>query len=77
MTVARCPTCRQPMPEPGRAVRRCYDCRKPIGRHHKWTWEPREGVITIVHRHCDNPTSYHPPGEAPVPPSSLFDGEAA
>lgn len=68
---ARCPHCRQPMPEPGRTVRRCYDCRKPITRHHKWTAEPREGVLTLVHRNCENPESYEAPGAEPALSTAL------
>lgn len=74
---ARCPTCKQPMPAPPKLVRSCFDCKLPIGRHHKWAWVRREGMLTCAHRHCSNPTSYRPRGEEPVAPAPLFDGAAA
>lgn len=77
MKPSRCPHCHQPMPTPAKVVRTCFDCRQPVGRHHKWTWAQRDGVLTLVHRHCDNPTSYEPLGESPIAPAPLFDGEAA
>lgn len=72
----RCPHCNQPMPQPAKRVRSCFDCKRAITRHDKWTWDEREGVLTCVHRHCDNPESYHPKGADPVAPAPLFD-EAA
>lgn len=58
MIQERCPTCHQPIPV--KPMRICYDCKKAIHQHHKWTWQEREKVLTCVHRHCDNPTSYTP-----------------
>lgn len=73
----RCPHCHQAMPTPSKAIRVCHDCGKPITRHAKWTWGQRDGVLTCVHRHCDNPESYNPKGEDPIAPAPLFEGEAA
>jgi len=56
MTIERCCTCKQPLGS--RPTRVCYDCKKPMGNHDKWTYQERKGVMTMVHRHCDNPTSY-------------------
>jgi hypothetical protein len=64
----RCPHCQQPIPEAARLVRSCFDCKQPIRRHDKWTWAERGGVLTCVHRHCDNPDSYNPPGAPAEPP---------
>lgn len=58
----RCPTCKQPMPPPAKPkIRRCYDCKKELGRHDKYTLEERgeEGILTFVHRCCENPEWYH------------------
>jgi hypothetical protein len=73
----RCPHCHQPMPQPKPKGRQCFDCKGPIGRHDKWTWAERNDVLTCVHRHCDNPESYHPKGANPIAPAPLFDAEAA
>lgn len=74
----RCPHCNQPYPQPVKLVRSCYDCKKPIVRHDKWKWDWRTGVLTSVHRHCDNPQSYQPAGSPqPEPDAPLFDTEAA
>lgn len=59
--IERCPTCKQTIPQ-SPPVRICADCQHPIARHDKFTYR----TITIdagqaqvlVHRHCDNPTSY-------------------
>ena len=76
--MTRCPHCHQPMPSPVRVVRRCFDCGEPITRHAKWTWQQRQGVLTVVHRHCENPESYDPPGTTkPIAPAPLFDGAAS
>lgn len=75
--IRRCPHCQQQMPEPAKLVRACRDCGQPIRRHDKWTWAERGGVLTCVHRHCDNPQSYHPKGAEPVAPAPLFDAEGA
>lgn len=73
-----CPHCKQPIPQPRRVVRSCYDCKAPIRRHDKWSWAERgEGILTSVHRHCDNPQGYGP-AEAETPPKApLFDGGAS
>jgi hypothetical protein len=73
----RCPTCNQPMPSPTKVIRSCFDCHQPITRHAKWTWQERQGVLTAVHRHCENPESYEPAGEPPKPPHAPLFGEAA
>lgn len=52
----RCLMCGHPIKVEARRV--CFDCRSPIGNHHKWMWVERAGVPTCVHRHCDEPTSY-------------------
>lgn len=69
----RCPHCAQIIPAPKPKGRICFDCKGSIRLHDKWTWAERTGVLTCVHRHCDNPDSYHPPGHDPVAPSPLFD----
>ncbi len=74
---ARCPHCGQTIQPPKPKGRSCFDCKTPIGLHHKWIWAERNGVQTSVHRHCDNPESYHPPGADPVAPAPLFDERAA
>lgn len=43
----------------------------------KWTLAQRNGVLTPVHRHCDNPNSYYPAGQAPVAPAPLLEWRAA
>ena len=58
MSAERCPTCKQPIPT--KPMRVCFDCGEQIRIHHKWTWNTRNGVLTCVHRHCDNPQSYRP-----------------
>jgi hypothetical protein len=76
--IDRCPHCQQQIPQPPKLVRTCYDCRKPIARHDKWKWDQRAGVLTSVHRHCDNPDSYQPPGQETASPAApLFDEAAA
>jgi hypothetical protein len=65
------------MPKPAKRVRTCFDCKKPITRHAKWTWADRGGVLTCVHRHCENPESYNPRGADPLAPTPLFEGRAA
>jgi len=54
-----CPTCQRPLSPP--APRVCFECQKPILRHHKYTWIMLDGdrnLSTVVHRHCDRPTEY-------------------
>lgn len=60
-------------PENAGAARRCYDCRVMIDRFGKWSLEPRNGIMTPVHRHCDNPNSYYPLGQEELPPAPLLD----
>jgi hypothetical protein len=57
MTTERCPCCQQPLPgAPVKGPRRkCYDCGKPMGQHHKYTYQEREGILTVVHRVCAHP----------------------
>ena len=61
MTQGRCPTCKQPLDARPRRV--CFDCKVPITRHHKWTFQVREGIMTIVHRVCEHPTMSMTPAE--------------
>jgi hypothetical protein len=71
----RCPHCAQTMPETEKRVRTCFDCKAPIRLHDKWTWGERSGVLTCIHRHCENPQSYDPAGPREPAPAPLFDGE--
>lgn len=58
----RCPTCNQPITvkQVRVAARTCFDCKVPMKVDHKWTYQQRNGVMTPVHQHCDNPVSYLP-----------------
>lgn len=69
----RCPHCDQTLPSPKPKGRVCFDCRLSISRHDKWHWDERQGVLTCVHRHCDNPEGYYPKGAEPVSPAPLFE----
>ena len=72
----RCPHCAQPMPEPGKLVRVCYDCKNPIRRHDKWMWAERANVSTATcTAHCENPESLQSGREQPSAAAPLFDGE--
>lgn len=53
-----CPTCSQRMP--ARPVRICTACGVAIIRGHKWQFFRKGGLVTLRHRHCDNPSSYFP-----------------
>lgn len=53
----RCLMCKQEIEPEGR-VRECFDCKRSIKLHDKWTWARRHGILTCVHRNCDDPTSY-------------------
>ncbi|MDR7232809.1 hypothetical protein J2X45_003919 [Caulobacter sp. BE264] len=68
-----------PAEAPRRPVRACFDCNRPIAARDKWTLAQRGGVLTTVHRHCDNPSSYYAKGLDPIAPAPLLDwaGEAA
>lgn len=50
--IPRCPECKRPMGSPTRI---CWDCKKPITRHHKWT-VGADGRIR--HRICSDPEAY-------------------
>jgi len=65
VTINRCPACKQRIyATPERpAVRVCYDCKKPIANHDKWTMQEREGILTPVHRICAHPSMYVLPSE--------------
>jgi hypothetical protein len=57
----------------GRRARSCFDCGSAIGVSGKWALEQRAGVLTPVHRHCDNPDSYYAKGAEPIAPAPLLD----
>ena len=49
------------MPAPPKVnIRVCYDCKRPLNRHDKYTMQPRgdEEILTFVHRCCENPEWY-------------------
>jgi len=60
-----------------RPARVCFDCGRTMGQGTKWTLAQRTGVLTPVHRHCDNPNSYFPAGQAPLAPAPLLEWRAA
>lgn len=60
MAKDRCPTCKQAIPSKPTPKRICHDCGKIMSRYDKWTLQERNGVMTMVHRYCDNPESYRP-----------------
>lgn len=70
-----------PVEAPSRASRVCFDCGRAIAAGHKWALAQRGGVITTVHKHCDNPSSYYAKGLDQIAPAPLLDwaqeGEAA
>lgn len=66
-----------PPETPRRPARVCFDCSGLIAQRDKWTLAKRGGVLTTIHRHCDNPGSYYARGAAPVAPAPLLDWEAA
>ena len=41
-----------------RAAKICHKCRKPVCKDHKWMYVTTKKGSYIVHRHCDNPSSY-------------------
>lgn len=55
-----CPCCGHVFQPPARRV--CHDCGRPMSNHHKWTLQPRgaDGILTPVHRNCDDPEAYVP-----------------
>lgn len=59
-----CPHCKQKMPPEYEPIKICHECQNPFHRDHKWKYkkvEWNDKVATVmVHRHCDNPSSYHP-----------------
>lgn len=54
-----CPTCRRPFGTKARRV--CDVCKKPILRHHKWTFEGSR----VRHRFCEDPEAYQRKESAP------------
>lgn len=65
-------------PEPQRRpVRACADCGHAIGQNGKWKLAQSGGVLTPVHRHCDNPDSHFPKGAEQIAPAPLLDWMAA
>jgi len=66
-----------PAETPRRPVRTCFDCSQQIGQHGKWTLAQRGGVLTTVHRHCDNPNSRYARDAQPVAPAPLLEWRAA
>ena len=57
----RCPTCKQPIRKDKPLTRKCYKCKEFIRLHHKYRLvDIGEGIVVMMHRHCDNPASYLP-----------------
>jgi hypothetical protein len=52
----------------GRQRRVCADCHMAMGRGHKWSLQPRAGLLTPVHFSCIAPTTRGPrPAPEPAP----------
>lgn len=66
-----------PKGERRQPIRSCADCGQAIGQHGKWKLAQRGGVLTPVHRHCDNPDSHFPKGAEQAAPAPLLDWMAA
>lgn len=66
-----------PPEAPRRNRRICHDCSVMIDRFGKWHLQPRNGTLTPVHIHCDNPSSRYARGEQPLAPTPLLDWEPA
>lgn len=56
-----------------RPKRVCYDCGQTIDRFGKWRLQNRNGILTPVHIHCDNPDSRYAKGDEPLAPAPLLD----
>lgn len=59
----RCPTCQQRIPQAKKEYvfsRICRKCREPIRTTHKYKIITDGEASWFEHRHCDNPSGYHP-----------------
>lgn len=57
----------------GRVTRVCHDCTVMIDRFGKWSLQMRNGVLTPVHKNCDDPSGLAALGLRPLAAAPLLD----